>query len=170
MTSDCDPFNLYCPVALERIKVFAKHPKFVISLRDPVARAYSDWNMHRLEDETRSFEQVVNDELSGKEQRFRKRFLNQSIYEPHVRRWFENFDRSQILIIQAETLFAEPKQTANQLFDFLELPSHATDLSRKNASPYQKELNAETTERLRAYFEPYNQRLYELVGQDFGWG
>jgi hypothetical protein len=81
-TSDCDPFNLYCPVAMEQIRAFAHRPRFVISLRDPADRAFSDYNMKVSRGnprEERSFEQAIEDELSGRETRFRFRYLHQSL-------------------------------------------------------------------------------------------
>jgi hypothetical protein len=31
------------------------------------------------------------------------------------------------------------------------------------------EMNSCTRQRLEAYFEPHNRRLYEILGVDFGW-
>jgi hypothetical protein len=31
-------------------------------------------------------------------------------------------------------------------------------------------LDPEVAARLRAFFEPYNKRLYEVIGRDLGWG
>ncbi len=165
VTSECDPFNLYCPTALERIQRFARDPRFVISLRNPIDRAYSDHNMHftRL-GERRSFEQCVDDELSGRETQFRKRFLNQSIYEPNVRRWLEAFGRERVLIFKADDLFRDPGRAASDMFAFLSLPNVPTKLSPMNTGRYSGKLSDETRKRLAEYFTPYNERLFDLVG------
>jgi len=165
LTSECDPFNLYCPTALERIQKFSNDPRFVISLRNPIDRAYSDYNMHftRL-GERRSFEQCIDDELSGKETLFRKRFLNQSIYEPHVRRWIEAFGRERILILKAEDLFREPERTAMEMFAFLNMKTVPTKAPAMNTGRYKARLDPSIRKRLAEYFAPYNDRLLDLVG------
>jgi hypothetical protein len=169
ITSDCDPFNLYCPTALERIKSFARDPRFVISLRDPIDRAYSDYNMHTKRitpREQRTFEMCIDDELSGRETRFRKRFLNQSVYEPHVRRWIEAFGRERVLILKAENIFENAARAASEMFTFLGLPdtSANADVAQKNIGRYSAPLSPETRKRLVEYFAPHNDRLGDLIG------
>ena len=165
VTSECDPFNLYCPTAMERIQKFAKDPRFVISLRNPIDRAYSDYNMHFTRmGERRSFEQCIDDELSGRETRFRKRFLNQSIYEPHVSRWMEAFGRERFLVLKAEDLFSDPERAASDMFAFLSLPKVTPDLTPNNTGRYSERLSKDTRNRLAEYFAPYNDRLFDLVG------
>jgi len=169
ITADCDPFNLYCPTALERIKGFARDPRFVISLRNPIDRAYSDYNMNtqRITPlDRRSFEQAIDDELSGRETRFRRRYLNQSTYDPHVRRWIEAFGRDRILIFKAENIFKNPAGAASEMFAFLGLPDTSThaDVEQKNIGKYSAPLSPETRSRLAEYFAPYNDRLEDLIG------
>jgi hypothetical protein len=169
ITSDCDPFNLYCPTALERIKGFARDPRFVISLRNPIDRAYSDYNMNtkRITPlDRRSFEQAIDDELSGRETRFRRRYLNQSVYEPNVRRWIEAFGRERVLILKAENIFKNPAGAASEMFAFLGLPdtSADADVSQKNIGEYAAPLSPQTRTRLAEYFAPHNDRLGDLIG------
>jgi hypothetical protein len=38
-----------------------------------------------------------------------------------------------------------------------------------NAYPYGEELSADTAAELREFFRPHNERLYELLGTDYGW-
>jgi hypothetical protein len=168
VTSDCDPFNLYCPVAQERIKSFAKDPRFIVSLRNPIDRAFSDHNMYFTRDRTegRSFEECIDDELSGREKRFRKRYLYQSIYEPHLRRWFDGFGRDRFLIVNAEDFFSNPAKVASDMFRFLGLADVPVNLSPGNVGKYRTEIKTETRQRLKEYFTPYNDSLRSLLG----WG
>jgi sulfotransferase family protein len=173
ITSDCDPFNLYCEAAMYRIKEIAEKPKIILSLRNPVSRAYSDWNMHRYFGDRRTFESAIEDEIGGRVTRFRKRFLYQSTYEPHIRRLFNIFDRSQIMIINAEEYFANYSFWSKQLYAFLELREHNVDLEMIDRSryklPYASEMKEDTKVRLQHYFKAHNDRLFELLGKDYGW-
>jgi Sulfotransferase domain len=166
ITSDCDPFNLYCSTALHRIQQLGGRPKFIISLREPVARAYSDYNMHRTRGgETRTFEEVIEEELNDKEVRFRKRHLNQSTYATFVQSWLQSFGKERVLILRAEDLFADATAVARQMFEFLELPSASVIGTPRNVGSYESAIPSEVVERLAAYFHPHNERLYELIGR-----
>jgi hypothetical protein len=169
-TSDCDPFNLYCDVAIRRIAELQVDARFIISLRDPVARAYSDFNMHRYRgQDRRSFSEAVAQELDGTEKRFRKRFLNQSIYAPRIERWFKAFSRDRFLVLRAEDLSGDGAAIARRMFSFLELPPAEVECSPKNVGSYKQVLDPETAHRLREFFRPYNEQLYSLLGHDMGW-
>jgi len=172
-TSDCDPFNLYCEAASQKIREITPEPRIILSLREPISRAFSDWNMHRSFGDSRSFDQAVRDEMSGQIAVFRQRFLYQSIYAPHVRRILNTFNRSQVMIIRAEDFFADPKRIARELYQFLQLPSHDLDLEivrrSQNTRPYPKELEPKTSQMLKSFFRPHNQELFELLGTDYGW-
>lgn len=172
-TSDCSPFNLYCPTALRRIQGLSTSPRFVVSLRNPIERAYSDYRTHRTRGfEPRSFEQCIADEIEGREKRFRKRFLNQSIYEPHLTRWMDAFGGERIHIINAERFFADTKRVIANMFDFLELPGvdvSSLDLGPQNRTLPGAPMKATTREQLAEYFREPNRRLYQLVGTDWQW-
>lgn len=166
ITSDCDPFNLYCPTAMRRIQQLGGRPKFIISLREPVARAYSDYNMHRARaGDTRTFEETIEQELNGTEIRFRKRHLNQSTYATYVQSWLTCFGKERVLILRAEDLFKGGAAVARQMFEFLELPSASVIDTPRNVGSYESAIPTTAAERLHAYFRPHNERLYELIGR-----
>jgi hypothetical protein len=60
--------------------------------------------------------------------------------------------------------------TLQRLLNFLDLPEWEPDhVPVKNKGHYTQQMSAETRERLRGYFEPHNQTLYDYLGTDFGW-
>lgn len=175
ITSDCDPINLYCPVATQRIKDFADDPRFIVSLRNPIDRTYSDFNMAFTRDRTerRSFEECIEDEMAGRYKNFHKRYLYQSIYEPHLRRWIDAFGRDRFLIINAEQFFSNPAKVVSQMFRFLGLADVPVNMSPGNVGKYSSEMKDETRQRLREFFHPHNEALRDLLGWahdlDAGW-
>ena len=171
-TGDHTPFYLYCPVATRRIFKMAPAARLIVLLRDPVARTFSDYNMLRDRNplETRTFEQAVEDELSGACRDFRRTYLHQSLYAPHLKRWLATFDSDQILILDSRELFRDKAATLGRVFEFLDLPPYEpTELPVKNKGRYREPMMPKTEARLREYFRPHNQDLYELLGRDFGW-
>jgi len=96
-------------------------------------------------------------------------YLSRSRYAEQVERWLSQFPREQMLFLKAEDLFAMPEETLVDVHRFLDLPAHATQQQpRLNTGEYDAVPSA-VRQQLTAYFRPLNERLYELVGTDFGW-
>lgn len=57
----------------------------------------------------------------------------------------------------------------DKVFTFLELPPYRIhDESAKNTRKYDP-MSSETRQKLAAFYAPYNRKLNELLGRDFGW-
>ena len=83
------------------------------------------------------------------------------------------FPKEHFLIIKSEDFYATPDMKLREIFMFLGLP----DVARVQQQEYkqfnrysQGKMEPEIRKRLLTYFEPYNERLYTLLGRDFGWG
>ncbi len=171
-TGDHTPFYMYCPVAAQRVHSFNPDAKFIILLRNPVNRAYSDYAMQikRKTGETRTFEQAVQEELDGTCVEYRKNYVNQSVYEPGIRAWLSIFPREQFLIIKSEDFFLNPAPFMKEVFQFLNIEQ--IDLGEfpiVNQGSYSKWMSPEIKQRLEEYFKPHNEKLYALLDRDFGW-
>lgn len=173
LTGDHTPFYLYCPTAMERVRAATPDAKFVILLRNPVDRAFSDYNVNRQFGwlEERSFEQAVEEELSGRCENFRMNYLYQGVYEPHVARWIEAFGRDRFLILDSREMFKEPVSVIRRVYEFLGLRDHHPgSLKPHNRVEPATPLDPVTRRRLERYFEPHNERLWSLLGERFSWG
>ena len=83
--------------------------------------------------------------------------------------WFDLFPREQMLVLKSEQLFTEPAEIMARVFEFLGLREwKSLHYRRKNSLSY-SQMSSTTRHRLAEYFEPHNQRLYQLLGVDFGW-
>jgi hypothetical protein len=78
-----------------------------------------------------------------------------------------------MLVLKSEDFFENPKQTLKVVLEFLGLPEWEPEPSKlenkRNAGRYVDDMNPETRKRLEEYFEPHNRRLYDFLGNDFGW-
>lgn len=161
--------------------------KLIVSLRNPVDRAYSQYHYYRRRqtEPLETFEEAIDAEeerLRGEEAReienphynswrvYRWGYLRSGRYAEHLARWLEAFPREQFLFLNFDTeLVPAPDATLTRVQDFLGLPPHSNGpLPTLNSGTYDP-LSAETRERLNEYFRPHNRRLYELTGIDFGW-
>jgi Sulfotransferase family len=85
----------------DRIAAFAPGARIVVSLRDPVDRAWSSYRMwRRLGRETRSFAEVVRAELdAGLVERGRpSHHVGRSLYADSLRRYADRFEHVHVLL------------------------------------------------------------------------
>jgi hypothetical protein len=185
ITGEASPYmaHLHAP---ERMAQVVPEARLIALLRNPVERAYSDYQMMvRKGRETRTFEEAIEAEeaiLRGEggklledehytsldHQRFS--YLAKSVYADQLLRWSKFFAKEQIVVLKSEDLFEHPQRTLSAVFTFLDLPEWELELvDRRNAGDYAGEMNPATRRRLEEYFEPHNRRLYDFLGADFGW-
>jgi hypothetical protein len=161
--------------------------RLIVCLRDPVARAYSQFHYFRQRghEELASFEEAVareEDRLRGEEQRqiddphyhswplHCYSYLTGSRYAEQLERWFEVFPREQFLFLNFDQeLTAAPQTALDSVYAHLGLPPHHNaELPTLNAGSYEP-LSEQTSARLAEYFRPHNEHLRQLTGIDFGW-
>ena len=83
--------------------------------------------------------------------------------------WLKFFRREQFCITQNKDLSKNPQQVLDKIFEFLNLSSfQLKQEERWNVGKYEK-MKESTRKTLIDYFKPYNERLYKLLGQNFGW-
>jgi hypothetical protein len=171
----------------ERIAQLLPDVRLIVSLRDPVDRAYSQYHYFRRRgsEPLASFEEALaaeDERLGGEEARevadpphhswqvFRWGYHRTSRYAEHLERWLAAFPRDQILFLGFEQeLTADPHRTLARVHDHLGLPPREVgELATLNAGRYEP-MAESTRAQLTEYFRPHNRRLYELTGIDFGW-
>ena len=120
---EATPFYLYDRSAHQRIRRLVPDAKFILVLRDPVDRAYSNWShlwSAGLEKEA--------DFLAACEQESRRRaagwadiwhYLGLGRYGGQVRDLQRTFDRDQLLIMRYRDLVDEPSVTLDRVCRFL---------------------------------------------------
>jgi hypothetical protein len=115
--------------------------------------------------ELRTFEEAIEQQHSS--------YVSRGIYVDQLLRWFEFFSKEQMLILKSEDFFERPVETLKVVLTFLDLPDWQPEASelqqRRHVGTYKQKMDPSTRQRLEAYFEPYNQRLYECLDVDFGW-
>jgi hypothetical protein len=172
-----------------RVREVVPDVKLIVTLRNPIDRAYSAFQMSCREglEKCESFEEALSlepERLAGELERVRSdpyynpplppplgywSYLHRSRYADHVARWLELFRPEQVLFLRFEDLVADPFGALETVYGFLELPPHrAHELRKLNAATYD-EMSPRTRAELVEHFRPYNQRLRNLTGIDFGW-
>ena len=187
LTGEASPSYISHDWAPERLAQSLPEVKLLVVLRNPVDRAYSQFQMSRREREEplESFADAVaiEDERLGPERARTKAderynswpigcwsYLMRSRYAEQLETWLTLFPREQFHFVTLEELSHDPQRALDSVHEFLGLPAHRyQDLKPLHSATYDA-LPAKTRARLDEYFRPHNERLYELVGIDFGWG
>jgi len=185
IVGEATPYYIFHPHAPYRIKNDFPKIKLIILLRNPIDRTFSHYN-HEIEMgvETLTFLEAIKEEgkrLQYEEQKMLKNenyysfnhqhfsYISRGIYVYQLEKWLNLFSKDQMKIFKSEEFFKNPKTVTSEIFKFLELD----DFTKINFKIHRKlnynKLNPETREELEKYFDQYNEKLYDLLEQDFMW-
>lgn len=173
------PGYMSSPCGAENAYRIVPGAKIVVLLRNPVDRTYSNYHhvAMKVGKDPLSFDEAIKvDSQRAKEDR-RFGYLKRSQYVDHLPRWYEKFG-PKILVVQSEEMYEHPRRILRQVCEFIgvdwdrnyfTLHSRGGKRANRNSGAYREPMKSETRERLEEYFKPYNQKLYEYLGRDFGW-
>lgn len=158
------PSYMVHPEAAERIKAFNPDMKIIVSLRNPVDRAFSRYN-DILQDEpgkvTKSFPDLMR---SGMKKQ--NHFIRSGKYALQLAPYFEAFGARNVHVVVQERWIDTPWETLKETMDFLGVraiePLEVKTIHRNTYDP----MDPETRATLTAYFKPFNQELFDLLGHD----
>jgi hypothetical protein len=179
------PYYLFHPAVAERVRQTVPDVRLLVLLRDPVDRAYSHYQHSvRRGRETLSFEEAIDAErerLAGEEDRLLRdptavspvhqhaSYVQRGHYEEQLRVWRRHFPAEQFYVESAESFQKETRRVFAEMLAFLGLRDWAPrEFPRHNAWRYPP-MAESTRARLVAYYRPHNEKLYALLGRDFGW-
>ena len=178
IVGEASPYYLFHPEAPARILTAVPRAKFVVMLRNPVDRAYSQYHM-KVERglETLSFAEAIDREperLAASDDPLdpawrHHSYLARGVYVEQIRRWFDHFPRDRFLIIKSEDFYDEPLRILHQTQTFLGVESHIPTTLKVHHQADYGAMDEGMRRRLLDYFAPYNRQLYDLLGRDFGW-
>jgi len=173
IAGDFTPSYLDYPKSPQRI--FEKYPnmKFVVILRNPVDRAFSQYqHTKRRGWESLDFEKAIDAESSRIKQNVeyykRYSYLARGLYFEQLKLWFSYFPQDHFLILEYSELLDIDK-ISNKIFKFLNLePFHNINGEKFNVGNY-SHLEEKTRNNLMAYFKSHNNNLFKLLNHEFDW-
>ncbi len=134
-----DTYLLMDPDAPQRIKSYNPKMKFIILLREPVTRAWSNFNYsvnYGHEKKGISFLETIALETERLQS---KNIVDQnnlchfygSLYHKHLSHWMQFFPREQFIILKTEDLKKDAQGTMGNIFKFLGLSQHTINTSQQ---------------------------------------
>jgi len=115
----------------KRVKEYNPDMKFVVMVRNPVDRAFSAYKYavkNNWEDSSNTFKKTFKLEKERKSlNNYNLMYFENGMYNKHLLKWTQFFDKKQFLIIEDKHLKENPESCLQQIFNFLALE----DLSNK---------------------------------------
>jgi hypothetical protein len=185
IVGESSPYYMFHPLAPQRIAERLPDVKILVLLRDPIERAYSAYQHMRYEglEKLPTFDEAVEREperLAGEVEKILRdpgyesyqhrhhAYVTRGVYADQVQSLHSLFPKDQILVLD---FLSDPPAGLERVLGFLGLPPHevAVDLKKRHNAGTYSGMNPEVRDRLIEFYRPHNQRLYDLLGHDFGW-
>lgn len=161
LCGECTPIYLYWPNCLERVRAYNPAMKFVVSLRDPVERAWSHYRMELARGvEPLPFSRAIREgrDRFSRETSFGGHhrvysYVERGFYAAQLQRLHEIFGRDQIFTLDAQQLRSNPRVSLDRLCDFLDVDPFATVSPLTSHQGIQPDDGQSLTRIDRAYLE-----------------
>jgi hypothetical protein len=183
---EASPYYMWDPRIAERVARTAPQVRAIVSLRDPVERAWSHYQ-ERIENgvEPLSFEDALAAEDARTEGELDRMLADPSyyseahdwytyrqrgVYLPQLRNWLSVFPADQLLIMRSEDMYLDAQAFFDEVCTFLELPRHTLPTTRTfNASRAKSAVPEAARAELAEFFAPHNAELEQFLGRSLGW-
>ncbi|MFB6273376.1 MAG: sulfotransferase domain-containing protein [Salinibacter sp.] len=130
LRGEASPHYLYFPEAPRRIYSYIPHVKLITILRNPIERAYSHYLLHRRDDsvDCQTFSEALELEDASSDEPMDAFFIHlkkYGLYADQLSRYYDVFDKKQVLVLLYDDLKEEPQAVLKKVCDFLDVdPSY----------------------------------------------
>ena len=173
LIGEATPIYMYWYDAPKRIWEYNSDMKIIIILRNPIERAYSQWNMSRMKNyDSLSFWDAIQSEDQRRKSALPSQhrvysYIDRGFYTEQLRRIWHFFPKEQTLVIKNEDLKDNPYETLERIFTFLNVPM-PQDIVPKDvhSRPYTSPLSFKEFEYLKNIFFMEIKALEKLLDWD----
>ena len=116
-------------------------------------------------------------------------YLRHGIYVNYIKNWLKFFPKNQIHIIHTQELNKNTDKILSDVFTFLNLPNHEINFNKSNQNirkifvqggkefdsgkkmnvQHYEKMDEKLQKKLKKFYEPYNEELFNLLGKRFDW-
>ena len=185
LSGEASPYYLYHPLVPGRLSNCCPQMKFIVLLRNPVDRAYSQYQKNIQNGlETLSFEEAIgleDERLEGEEEKIINdpgyksqnhrifSYLSRGLYIVQVKRWFAFFPKENFHFIESENYFAQPLQSVKAIFEFLNVPGVPDIKDNRIVKGNYHPMSPNTRARLLKFYKSFNEELSDTISMSFNW-
>jgi len=165
----------------KKIKKIIPNAKIIVMLRNPVDRAYSQFNVSVKEKvETRNFHDAISEEIDDLENNNMNKenfeiaknefdYIKKGMYASQLKPWFDTIPKDNIGIFSIEDFKKNSQNTYNMIFKFLGI----SDFDIKENEIMEKgeylSMNDNTRNLLLDFYKIHNEELFKLINKRFEW-
>lgn len=186
LAGDNTPYYLFHPLVPERAHKLCPEAKVIMILRNPINRAFSQYQMEcrKGREKSGSFEEAIQGELErisnaksdlladplGHHHTFENTsYLSRGLYMDQIEHWLKWYKREQIFILTSESFFGNPKKELKEVYDFLNIDQILPhNFISYNVSSYE-DMNEKTRSDLGVFFKTHNEKLEDFLGRKLNW-
>jgi hypothetical protein len=189
LTFEASPSYLYYPPIPQRIKQDLGTIKMIAILRNPVDRAYSAWQMYhnymnvslahlRERADSRTFAEAIEQEFKPElnTATYPYNYIDRGNYAKQLENYYQYFNPETILILNFEQFCQDLEANLVRVCDFLNIAPFPQEMIRQfqtekyAAANYErKPEDKQVLERLKEYYAPENEKLYQTLGSRYDW-
>jgi hypothetical protein len=173
LRGEVTPVYIYWRAAAYRIYKYNPAMKLIVLLRNPMARAYSQWAMESARGaELLSFSESLRLEYSRRMDAFPSQhrvysYLDRGRYYVQLMRFLDFFPSRQLLVLRSENLFSDPGNLLDQVARFLEIdPFSSFDYQHNRMGTYPAGMSSEDWQYMYLRLAGDIRRLENLLGWD----
>ena len=172
VNGESTPSNGFIGVAIDRIVKYNPDAKFIYLLREPVSRAYSQWNMYKQggrikesfsdffhRDEVIDLSEIKSNGMYPQQRGF---------YHEHIKHILTKVDSENLLILISENVRKNSEQNYLKILKFLNVNPHPNLISvqEKHVRKYSSEISRSNFMMAKEVFDKHNEKLYNLLGYE----
>lgn len=186
LAGEASPYYIFHPLVPKKIAETYPKMRFIVLLRNPVERAFSQFHHERkintepiadikkaLAEEpirNKNAELILINNIADRHFSHQHHsYIARGMYSQQIRRWLEFFHRDQFLFLKAETFFDEPLAVLSEVYRFLGIREvFPTSLEAKNTNEYSS-MPDDLRTYIASFYEVEFEALPALLGEQFRW-
>ena len=177
ITGEDTPFYFWKKEVIERILKNLPNIKIILIFRNPVDRAYSNYNLGvRTNTEKLTFEKAIEEEIKFLDNHTfretvdrRRSYLTKGMYDEQIKFWFEEFPKNQVHILSTEEMQNHPQDTLMEVFQFLGISQYTIKNPQKQKLANYEKMNDETRKKLLEFYKLHNKNFFNIIQKRFDW-
>ena len=188
LTFEATPDYIDHPLAPKLCYEMFPNIKLIVTLREPVERAFSHFNFvqgYSADERNISFEEGLNLESDRMDMAFEHIFtdrynsarmfsnygyLRKGEYVTHLNNWLEYYPIERFHFVDFKDIKSDIHIVIRKICNFLEVPFQKIPQPKHlNKTAYNEKINKETYYNLRNHYRDYNDRLFKLISKDLNW-
>ena len=120
---EASPAYLPHPSAPRKIHQDCPDARIIVSLRNPIDRAYSHYTYNRMRymENLPTFQQALDAEVECRNPYYSIKYAGVGLYSKYIRRYFETFGEERVKIVFFEDLVNDPRSVCREIFEFLDV-------------------------------------------------